>query len=219
MNTVYVPLANEVGRDNVKNVLEAAGAQASPAFPIKTGNLSFGLGAGVEVTPLSMVNAFGTLVNGGVRMPPRYLGETRNEAGGLVVPATEPQGTQALPPDVAEKVTEAMSGVTASAGTAPRARQPFPVYGKTGTTNDSVDAWFIGCVREPHFVCLGVWMGYEDQTCEGVEGRACGGMSGVRGVRQVYGGTLPAEIFAKSFENLREIQERRAAPVPDAAGG
>jgi membrane peptidoglycan carboxypeptidase len=40
VNTVYVPLANEVGRDNVKNLLEAAGAQASPAFPIASGNLS-----------------------------------------------------------------------------------------------------------------------------------------------------------------------------------
>jgi membrane peptidoglycan carboxypeptidase len=217
VNTVYVPLANEVGRDNVKNLLEAAGAQASPAFPIASGNLSFGLGAGVEVTPLSMVNAFGTLVNSGVRMPPRYLLETRNEAGGVVVPAAEPQGTQALPPEVADQVTEAMSGVTASAGTAPRARQPFPVYGKTGTTNDSVDAWFIGCVRDPYFVCLGVWMGYEDQTCDGVQGGACGGMDRVRGVSPVYGGTLPAEIFARSFDKLREIEQRRAAPAPDTA--
>jgi penicillin-binding protein 1A len=212
VNTVYVPLANEVGRENVKNVLEAAGAQASPAFPIKTGNLSFGLGAGVEVTPMSLTGAFGTLVNSGVRVPPRVIAETRNEAGGVVTPAAEPQGTQAVPKEVADQVTEAMSGVTAGAGTAPRARQPFPVYGKTGTTNDSVDAWFIGCVKDPYHVCLGVWMGFEHQSCDGVSGRSCGGMQGVNGVRQVFGGTLPAEIFARSFDNLRAIEARRAAP-------
>src|SRR3546814_2354458 len=56
-------------------------------------------------------------------------------------------------------------------------------------------------------------MGYEDQTCKGVEGNACGGMKNVNGVKQVYGGTLPARIFDRTFEILREIQadKRRAA--------
>ncbi|MFP5220016.1 MAG: transglycosylase domain-containing protein [Actinomycetes bacterium] len=214
VNTVFVPLANEVGRENVAQLLLAAGAKPSPAFPIKSGNLSFGLGAGVEVTPLSMANAFGTLVNKGTHVPPRFVLETKNEAGAVLEKATEPGAAakQVLPPEVAEAVTDAMSGVTSGGGTAPRARQPFPVYGKTGTTNDSVDAWFIGCVRDPHHICLAVWMGYEDQNCAGVQSRSCGGMLGVNGVRQVYGGTLPAEIFARAMELHREISARKAAP-------
>jgi membrane peptidoglycan carboxypeptidase len=212
VNTVFVPLANEVGRENVAETLLAAGAQPAPSFPFKSGNLSFGLGAGVEATPLSMANAYGTLVNGGARVAPRFVLETRNEAGAVVQTASEPRGAEVLPRDVADRVTEAMSGVTAPGGTAQRARQPFTVYGKTGTTNDSVDAWFIGCVRDPHFVCVAVWMGFEDQTCDGVQGRSCGGMQGVKGLRQVYGGTLPAEIFARAFAIHREVQERRAAP-------
>jgi membrane peptidoglycan carboxypeptidase len=220
VNTVYVPLANEVGRENVAKVLTDAGARASEAFPIETGNLSFGLGAGVEVTPMSMANAFGTLVNSGYRVPPTFQVQTRNEAGGVVVPATEPKGTQALPREVADQVTEAMSGVTAPGGTAPRARQPVTVYGKTGTTNDSVDAWFIGCVKDPYHVCLAVWMGYEYQACDGVQTRrACGGMKNLKGFEQVYGGTLPAEIFARTFDNLRRIEARKGAPPAGRGAG
>ena len=212
VNTVFVPLANEVGRENVAQLLLAAGAKPSPAFPIKSGNLSFGLGAGVEVTPLSMANAFGTLVNSGKHVPPRFTLETKNEAGAVLEQAGEPAAQQVMPPEVAEAVTDAMSGVTSGGGTAPRARQPFPIYGKTGTTNDSVDAWFIGCAREPHHLCLAVWMGFEDQNCSGVQSRSCGGMLGVNGVKQVYGGTLPAAIFARAMELQREIAARKAAP-------
>jgi len=214
VNTVYVPLANEVGRDNVRTTLEAAGAKADPANPVRTGNLSFGLGAGVEMTPLSMANAFGTLLNTGVHVPPRYVAEIRNEAGAVVSPARPPQGSQVIPADVAAKVTEAKSGVTAAAGTASRARQPFPVFGKTGTTNDSVDAWFIGCAKEPYGVCVATWIGYEDQTCGGVSERNCGGMRNLKGYDQVYGGTLPAQVFARTFELMRQNSAPNAAGTP-----
>lgn len=216
VNTVFVPLAAEVGRGDIANLLQAAGAKADPANPIRSGNLSFGLGAGVDVTPLSMANAFGTLINGGVRVPPRFLLETRNAAGGVVQPAAAPQGNRVLPQDIAGQVVDAMSGVTADAGTAPAARQPFPVYGKTGTTDNSVDAWFIGCVKDPYNLCLATWMGFEDQSCDGVKGSACGGMLNVQGVRPVYGGTLPARIFARAMDLYRSISAAKTAPPPAA---
>jgi membrane peptidoglycan carboxypeptidase len=214
VNTVFVPLALDVGTENVKNTFEAAGAQARPDVPIQTGNLSFGLGAGVEVNPLSVANAFGTLVNGGMQMDPRFITTTRNEAGSVVASAPAPTGDPAMPREVADQVTDAMSRVTDAGGTAPRAGQPFEVYGKTGTTNDSMDAWFVGCVKDPYHVCIATWMGYEYQSCAGVRGDSCGGMQGLKGLRQVYGGTLPAEIFARTFDKLREIEARRAAPPP-----
>ena len=194
-------------------------AAGSPAFPIKSGNLSFGLGAGVEVTPLSMANAFGTLMNHGVHMKPRYVREIRTQEGGVVieVPDKPKPVRRALETEVADQVVEAMSGVTKPGGTAIAARQDFPVYGKTGTTNDSTDAWFIGCAKSPQNLCLSVWMGYEDQSCKGVEGSNCGGMKNVNGVEQVYGGTLPAQIFDRTFEILREIQaEKRRAAAGEA---
>jgi penicillin-binding protein 1A len=217
VNTVFVPLAIEVGRERIKEVMLKSGVVADPdAF--KTSISSFGLGPSALVTPLSMANAFGTLMNHGVHMKPRYVTETRAADGSLLAKEPdkpEPAG-RALDAEVADKVAEAMGGVTEPGGTARDARQDFKVFGKTGTTNDSTDAWFIGCARSPQNICLSVWMGYEDQNCNGVRARNCGGMKGVNGVKQVYGGTLPAKIFARSFELLREIKAEKARV---AAGG
>ena len=187
--------------------------------PFSTSPTSFGLGTTALVTPLSMANAFGTLMNHGVHMPPRYLLETRDVNGTVVrrEPRKPTDATRAMPAEIADQVVEAMSGVTEPGGTARAARQDFTVYGKTGTTDDSTDAWFIGCARSPQNICLATWMGYDRQTCDGVEGRACGGMKDVNGVEQVYGGTLPARIFDRTFEIFREIRAGQAAPGGDRA--
>ncbi len=212
VNTVYVPLAIEVGREQIKQTMLDAGVVADEAA-FSTSINSFGLGPSALVSPMSMASAYGTFMNSGLRMTPRYVRETTT-AEGLQV-ASEPQvpepAGRAVPDDVATAVVEAMSGVTEPGGTARRARQDFTVYGKTGTTNDSTDAWFIGCSRGPQSLCIATWMGYEDQSCEGVEGSACGGMKDVNGVAQVYGGTLPALVFDRAFEILAEVRAARAA--------
>ena len=216
VNTVYVPLAIEVGRDDIKKLMLDSGVVARED-KFFTNISSFGLGPSALVSPLSMANAFGTLMNHGVHMKPRFVRAIKTAEGSVVEEAPEkPKPVRrAMPADVADRVVEAMSGVTQPGGTARSARQDFVVYGKTGTTNDSVDAWFIGCARSPQNLCIATWMGYEDQSCKGVEGRNCGGMKNVNGVEQVYGGTLPAQIFDRTFEIFREI---RAEKVRAAAG-
>ena len=225
VNTLYLPLANELGRGRVAELAEASGLrgrvrEVDGALELgvraRSGNLSFGVGA-VDVTPLSVAGAYATLANHGVRMPPRYVTEIRSTAvpgapsRALDSQPDKPAGTRVMPADVADRVTEAMRDVV-TRGTGGAAAQPFEVFGKTGTTNGSTDAWWVGCARSPQNVCISVWMGYEDRTCAGVQGTACGGMRDVNGVEQVYGGTLPARIFARTFEVLREIQAGRAAP-------
>jgi penicillin-binding protein 1A len=211
VNTVFVPLAIDVGREDIKQTMLDSGVVADEKAFI-TSNKSFGLGPSALVTPLSMANAFGTLMNHGVHMKPRYVRETRTADNAVI--GSEPDKPEpvrrAMPAEIADQVVEAMSGVTQPGGTARAARQDFAVYGKTGTTNGSTDAWFIGCARSPQNLCIAVWMGYEDQNCKGVVGRNCGGMLNVNGVKQVYGGTLPAKIFDRSFEILREIQADKA---------
>ena len=157
---------------------------------------------------MSMASAYGTFINSGLHMAPRYLRETRSADGVLVetAPKVPDAAGRAMSGDVAAAVVEAMSGVTEPGGTARAARQDFEVFGKTGTTNDSTDAWFVGCARGPQSLCIATWMGYDDQSCEGIDGRACGGMSNVNGVRQVFGGTLPARIFDRTFEILCEVR-------------
>jgi membrane peptidoglycan carboxypeptidase len=108
-----------------------------------------------------------------------------------------------LPAAVADDVSAAMKDVV-DYGTGTAARQPFAVYGKTGTTDEARDAWFVGCVREPHYLCLATWMGYENHA-------SMHDLEGVKGL--IFGGTLPARVFARTFEILREIQARRAGLV------
>jgi penicillin-binding protein 1A len=214
VNTIYLPLARDVGRAKVADLAKSAGM----AGLFKPGNLSFGIGAGVEVTPLSEAVAYGTFANDGVHVSPRSYTELRTGAAGtdkgqvLDVIAKRP-GNRVMKASVAQDVVKAMTDVV-QFGTATRARQPFPVFGKTGTTNDSTDAWFTGCIPNQH-ICVATWMGYEDISCSSktthVVGTSCGGMKGIHGVKQVYGGTLPAQIFARSQELLRQIKALRKA--------
>jgi penicillin-binding protein 1A len=214
INTIYVPLALEVGRDKVRDLMLAAGvkvatgADGKPQFSAAA--TSFGLGTTAEVTPLSLANAYAALVNHGVRTTPRFFTEIRagGTAGsnGRVLDGFSPpvQAKRVLPAAVADEVTAAMQDVV-DRGTGTAARQPFPVYAKTGTTDDAADAWFVGCARAPQYVCIATWMGYEDH-------RSMHDIGGQRGL--VYGGTVPARIFARTFEILREIQAaRRAGPT------
>ncbi|MDT7570999.1 MAG: hypothetical protein QOE05_1173 [Actinomycetota bacterium] len=211
VNTIYIPLAKEVGRKDIRDLMLAAGVKVQP--DPKTGQPffpytynSFGLGTTAEVTPLSLANAYAALVNHGVHTGPRFFSEIRvggtPDDPGRVLNGYTPkvQRARVLPADVADKVSEAMKDVVDS-GTGVAARQPFPVYAKTGTTNDARTAWFVGCVREPQYVCIATYMAYEDNRP----------MKNVAGVREVYGGTLPAKIFARTFEILREIQADRKA--------
>ncbi len=217
VNTVYVPLAIEVGRPRIKQLMLDSGVVANEdAF--STDVSSFGLGTTALVSPLSMANAFGTLMNDGVRLAPRYVLETRDNGGGLISrEPDDPEPVQrAMPAEIADQVEEAMSGVAEPGGTAQRARQDFTVYGKTGTTNDSTNAWFIGCAEAPQNTCIAVWMGYDDEVCSGGLTEQCGGMRNVNGVDQVYGGTLPAEIFDRTFELLAEA--RSGGADEDAPG-
>jgi penicillin-binding protein 1A len=204
VNTVYGPLALKVG---LKRVLQravdaglapAANVLAHPTYPAKS------IGGGVDVTPMSEAIAYSTLVDHGVRHTPRSITTVRSggngapDSGDVVYRASTSKGVQVVPRRVADQVTTAMQGVI-DHGTATRARQDFPVYGKTGTTNDYTDAWFVGCTRS---LCIATWMGYDKLKP----------MRNVNGVGRVFGGTLPAEIFAKTLANYRSIKAAENAP-------
>jgi penicillin-binding protein 1A len=204
VNTVYGPLALKVG---LKRVLErAVAAGLAPAANLLTHpNLpSRSIGGGDDVTPISEAVAYSTLVNHGVRHDPRSILVVRSggtggpDAGNVVFRAPKPRGTTVMPRRIADEVTDIMRGVV-DEGTATKARQPFPVYGKTGTTNNSGDAWFVGCTPT---LCIATWMGYDKVRP----------MHNVEGVRSVYGGSLPAKIFATAWEKYREIKAAEKAP-------
>jgi penicillin-binding protein 1A len=232
VNTVYLPLATEVGRARVARLATAAGLDGRPPLTEKSGNPSFGIGGGAEVTPISEAVAFGTFANDGVRVPTRSFteirkGATATDPGEVVQQVPVGKRSKVMPKGVAQDVVDALTDVVRH-GTGTRARQPFTVFGKTGTTNDSTDAWFTACIPDQK-ICVATWMGYEYSSCDPrgpapkharltVDG-PCGGMKKLHGFKQVFGGTLPSEVFAKAQENLRRIKAERAAraaglPIP-----
>ncbi|KQW02603.1 penicillin-binding protein 1A [Rhizobacter sp. Root1221] len=124
--------------------------------------LTMALGAG-SVTPLQMASAYGVFANGGYRLNP-YLISKVTDSKGKVLTEARPQAldesARAIDARNAFVMTSLLQEVTRS-GTAARAQGTLKrpdIYGKTGTTNDSLDAWFVGYQRT---VVAAVWIGYD----------------------------------------------------------
>jgi len=147
INTVAIRLIQQMGPARVAELAHTMGIESE--LPE---HRSLALGSG-EVTPLEMTNAFATFAAGGVAARPQFItkiGDQTIEPGVV---------TQALRPEVAYVVTDMLRSVI-DEGTGVRARKLKPyVVGKTGTTNDARDAWFIGMT--PTLV-VGVWVGYDE---------------------------------------------------------
>jgi penicillin-binding protein 1A len=120
--------------------------------------LPIALGAG-EATLTEMTSAFAAFANQGLRMRP-YLITRITDREGNIVEEVRPQARDAIRADTAFVLTHLLRGV-AERGTAARARSlKRPIAGKTGTTNDFTDAWFIG--YEPS-LAAGVWAGFDEK--------------------------------------------------------
>jgi penicillin-binding protein 1A len=120
--------------------------------------LPIALGAG-EATLEEMVGAFATFANQGLRMKP-FLIERITDRDGNIVEQAAPHAADALRADTAFLLTSLLRGVV-ERGTAARARRlNRPIAGKTGTTNDFTDAWFIGFERS---LAGGVWVGFDEK--------------------------------------------------------
>jgi penicillin-binding protein 1A len=120
--------------------------------------LPLALGAG-EATLVEMTAAYAAFGNEGLRMKPFYITRITDRDGNVIEEA-RPMARDAIRADTAYLMTSLLKGVV-ERGTAVRARSlKRPIAGKTGTTNDFTDAWFLG--YEPT-LAAGVWVGYDDK--------------------------------------------------------
>jgi penicillin-binding protein 1A len=163
-----IPLRHAVEQSrNIPAVktLQAVGVETGIEYARKLGlagelppYLPIALGAG-EATLTEMVAAFATFANQGLRMKP-YLITRITDRDGNIVEEVRPQARDAIRADTAFILTHLLRGVV-ERGTAARARSlGRPLAGKTGTTNDFTDAWFIG--YEPS-LAAGVWVGFDEK--------------------------------------------------------
>jgi len=206
INTVYAPLAVKVGLDKVVALADAAGMRVGALNCFAAGKPCDSYALGIPVAPLFEASAYGAFVRRGVAHEPNSILDVSSADDGDVFDnAGGGPAHRVLQTKVADAVAEAMREVVEH-GTGTAARQPEPVAGKTGTTDNFTNAWFTGCTTS---LCISVWMGYNTDF---VHGKAHE-MKNVEGVRGgVFGGTLPAEIFARAFANYRAIVARRNHP-------
>ncbi len=121
------------------------------------------LGAGGEVTPLEITNAFSTFAREGIRIQPKAIRYIQDNRGNIVIDYQRNEDlTDAISPKVAQTMIKMMMGVI-NFGTGYEVRKYLTnceSAGKTGTTNDFADAWFIGFTPQ---LCAGVWVGFDDR--------------------------------------------------------
>jgi penicillin-binding protein 1A len=148
LNTVSAHLVLDMGPEAVVDVAHRMGITSQLAA-----ERSIALGSS-EVTPLELVNAYVTLAAGGIYAPPRVL----DAIDGTPVPADEQK--PALAPEVAYVLVNMMEAVTTE-GTAAEVgdKLKVPIAGKTGTSNEARNTWFIGMTPD---IAIGVWVGYDD---------------------------------------------------------
>jgi penicillin-binding protein 1A len=192
-NMVAIRLGQEVGVEAVQDVSRRAGIDTPvPSYP------SVFIGA-AAVYPLDMIAAYASFANGGFQIEPRYILRIEDSEGRMLwEPAPAPK--VAFAPSVAWILTDMMREVV-DGGTGYGARNPavgnlsydIPAAGKTGTTNDATDVWFVGYTPD---VLAGVWIGMDQPQT--IAGRATGG-----------GFAVP--IWARV---VRKYYEEREAPEP-----
>lgn len=159
-NTVAARLITEhTSPSKVVNLCQRLGITS----PLRTVP-SIALGS-VEVSPLEMTAAYAAFANEGVAVPPVAITRIEDRMGNVLYEARLPKTvTDAMEPKVAHEMVSLMRGVV-DGGTASSVRKfyKYDAAGKTGTTNDFADAWFVGVT--PQLAC-GVWVGFDDRRVQ-----------------------------------------------------
>ena len=174
-NCAFARLAYVVGYDKVASVAKRMGITTNI-------DLVPAMALGVEeVHPLDMAGAYATLAAEGLQRTPYFISDVKDRDGKTLF-VTKPSTKRLIDVEIARTVTAAMRRViTSGTGTAARL-DGYEAAGKTGTTNNYEDAWFVGFTNT---LSTAVWMGAPDKKVA---------MRNVGGIR-VYGGTYPARIW------------------------
>lgn len=205
INIPAIRTLNRLGPDRVIAVARRMGIE-SPLQP----NLSLALGSS-EVTLLELTSAYATLASMGMHSAPVAITRVVDQSGNVLERNT-PRRRAALEDEVAYRMIDIMKGVI-TRGTGRAARLNRPVAGKTGTSDDYRNAWFIGFT--PH-LAVAVWVGNDDNSP----------------MRKVVGGTVPARIWAAFMRTAAalmpaddwerpegmEVEAQRPRPQPAATG-
>jgi penicillin-binding protein 1A len=181
INTVSLRIASEVKPEAIVAIAHKLGIASN-----LTPQMSIALGSN-EVTPLEITNAVATLATGGVAAEPRFI----DAIDGVATPPMA--GEQVLRPEVAYVVTDMMRSVITEGTASLAAALKIPIAGKTGTSNDARDTWFLGLTPD---YAIGVWIGFDDNRSMGHE----------------VGGTTAVPVYVEIMKQMN--QPAKAFPRP-----
>ena len=203
-NTVFVQLALDIGLQKVVEMANALGVDSEvDAYP----STAIG-GLRVGVTPLEMASAYSTFANSGRHMEPYLVQKVTKEENGKDVLLEEHRlvGEEVLSRDEAAVVTEALRAVV-ERGTASYyhdldAEIGRPAAGKTGTSNEFIDAWFIGFIPQ---LSTSVWVGYPNERRS---------MVNINGLEQINGENYPLDIWSLYMQSAVQKYPVQEFDVP-----
>ncbi|MBW3664625.1 MAG: transglycosylase domain-containing protein [Actinobacteria bacterium] len=239
-NVFHARLISEVGPAKVKEVATRLGIRSTELKEV----CAMALGS-EEVFPVEHAAAFATFANRGVYCPPFAISRIEDRTGKLLFEHT-PDCERVIDEGIADRVVDIMKGPVQSGGTAPVANLgKWDTRGKTGTTDDNVDAWFVGYVKQ---LATAAWIGYENgvdryataeqaaAACphqhdggggDDLEGNVCIVTRYLRNVTiggqaysRVFGGTIPAPMWKaymeRAVERFEPVGFPRPGPLPGA---
>jgi len=148
-NIVTIKLLKEIGFDPVLRLAPQMGIRS----PLKR-ELSLALGS-CELSPLELTGAFTTFASGGIFHPPRAIEHIQGAGGNIPLP--QATAHRALRAETAAAMDEMLRGVI-ERGTGKAAALPVRAAGKTGTTDEAMDVWFVGYAGR---LTTGVWIGHD----------------------------------------------------------
>ena len=207
-NTVFVQLAMDVGLENVVKTARDLGID-SPLDPYPSTAIG---GLGVGVSPLEMASAYATFASGGIHREPFAVERVERVSYSESEPVYDHRlaAKRVLTGNEAAAVNEALRGVVED-GTAGMFHDldeeiGRPSAGKTGTTDDFADAWYVGYTPG---LCTAVWVGYPDSRRS---------MAGVHGIEELNGETLPMDIWSSYMATATEGDPPLDFPEADLGG-
>jgi penicillin-binding protein 1A len=179
INTVYAQVVDRLGAANLDATAEEMGIRPSElpaAYPSQV------LGT-ADVSPLEMAAAYATFADNGVYHAPLLISRVTTSNGTALPLPVQPQSRVVLTPSLDAQETYVLQQVVLRGTGTAAGDVGSPVAGKTGTTDNSTDAWFIGYTPK---LTTAIWMGYASGSKP---------MLDFRGFSSIQGGTIPAQLW------------------------
>jgi penicillin-binding protein 1A len=203
-NIPALKLADKVGIKNVIEVAKRFGITSNlpPFLPIAIG--------AADITLAEQVGGYAVFPNDGIRIEPHYIKQV-TQPDGVPLETLNPEVKEVISVDIARQMMILLQAVTKFGTGAAAASLNHPLGGKTGTTNDYTDAWFIGF--SPSVTC-GTWIGFDDRTSLGSK------ETGAQAALPMWMDFMRAAIKGKdneAFPTANEPKKVLAVPLNSAA--